>query len=146
MTRHEVEKILDGYYQFLLKDNQTLCQEFYYECMSCVLRPRVIVDYEQTPWVCDAGTVRITFDSNVRAALGGFDIFDSTLPTLNVLECGKLILEVKFTEMLPKVVREILPPNASEFSAISKYVLCYEKTKYLHGFEYWFETDERKVR
>ena len=36
----------------------------------------------------DAGTVRVTFDRNVRAAVGSWDIFDSTLPTLPVLEPG----------------------------------------------------------
>ena len=45
--------------------------------------------------ILDAGTVRVTFDMNVRAAVGGFDIFDSTLPVLPVLEPGKLVMEVK---------------------------------------------------
>ena len=47
-------------------------REFYVEYMSNVLRPRVIVDYEREPWILDAGTVRITFDMNVRAAVDGF--------------------------------------------------------------------------
>lgn len=59
------------------------------------------MDYERIPWILDAGTVRITFDSDVRAAIGSYDIFDTGLPALSVLEPGKLILEVKFTEMLP---------------------------------------------
>lgn len=54
-------------------------------------------------------------------------------------------MEVKFTEMLPQIVRDLLPPNAQEFTAVSKYVLCYEKSQYLHGFEYWNETQERKL-
>ena len=62
------------------------------------------------------------------------------LPALSVLEPGKLILEVKFTEMLPQLLRDVLPPPAAEFTAVSKYVLCYEKTRYMNGFEYWYET------
>ena len=84
-------------------------------------------------------------DSDVRAAVGSYDIFDPSLPTLPVLEPGKLVMEVKFTEMLPQIVRDLLPPNAQEFTAVSKYVLCYEKSQYLHGFEYWNETQERKL-
>lgn len=80
----------------------------------------------------------------MRAAIGSFDIFDPTLPTLPVLEPGKLVMEVKFTEMLPQIVRDILPPHAAEFTAVSKYVLCYEKTRYMNGFEYWYETQERR--
>ena len=91
------------------------------------MRPRTIVDYEREPWIMDEGTVRITFDTDVRAAVGSYDIFDSTLPALSVLEPGKLIMEVKFTEMLPQILRNLLPPQAAEFTAVSKYVLCYEK-------------------
>ena len=146
LTRDEFFRILDGDYEFLLRSSQQLCREFYFECVSNVLRPRCIVDYERQPWICDEGTVRITFDRSVRAAIGSFDIFDPTLPTLSVLEPGKLVMEVKYTEFLPKTVHDVLPANGSEFSEVSKYVLCYEKTQYQYGFDYWFETEERMIR
>ena len=145
LTKEEFYKILNGEYEFLLTSKYPLCREFYVECVSNLMRPRTIVDYERVPWIMDEGTVRITFDSDVRAAVGGYDIFDSTLPTLPVLEQGKTIMEVKFTEMLPQIVKDLLLPNAQEFTAVSKYVLCYEKSQYLHGFEYWNETQERKI-
>ena len=139
LTRDQFYRIIDGDYGFLLQSEQPLCQEFYCECVSNVMRPRTIVDYERQPWILDAGTVRITFDMDVRAAVGSFDIFDPTLPCLPVLEPGKCVMEVKFTEFIPGFVREVLPDRASEFTAVSKYVLCYEKTAYQNGFEYWFE-------
>ena len=145
LTREEVEKILAGDYEFLLKSQYPLCREFYVECGSNMMRPRTIVDYDREPWIMDEGTVRVTFDRDVRAAIGSFDIFDPTLPTLPVLEPGKLVMEVKFTEMLPQIVRDILPPHAAEFTAVSKYVLCYEKTRYMNGFEYWYEIQEREI-
>ena len=139
LTREQFYQILEGDYGFLLASDQPLCREFYYECVSNVMRPRTIVDYERQPWIMDAGTVRITFDMNVRAAVGSYDIFDETLPGLPVLEPGKCVMEVKFTEFLPNFVREVLPDRASEFTAVSKYVLCYKKTAYMNGFQYWFE-------
>ncbi len=139
LTKEEVYKILDGDYAFLLKSENRLLNEFYFECVSNVMRPRVIVDYDREPWISDEGTVRITFDMDVRAAVGSFDIFDDTLPTLPVLEPGKCVMEVKFTEFLPQGVREILPDRGSEFTAVSKYVLCYEKTEYMNSFKYWFD-------
>ena len=81
LTRAEFERILAGDYDFLLHSPHRLCQEFYTECVSNVLRPRVIVDYDREPWILDAGTVRVTFDMGVRAAVGSWDIFDPTLPT-----------------------------------------------------------------
>ena len=139
LTHEQFDRILAGDVGFMEHSEHQLCREFYVEYVSNVLRPRVIVDYEREPWILDAGTVRITFDMNVRAAVGGFDIFDSTLPVLPVLEPGKLVMEVKFTEFLPQIVRDILPGKAQEITAASKYVLCYDKASYLRGFDYWQE-------
>lgn len=140
LTREETEQILDGDYGFLLKSSQSLCREFYIECMCNGMRPKVIVDYEREPFIMEEGTVRVTFDNDVRVAVLGQDIFDSRLPSIGVLEPGKVVMEVKFTEFLPQLVRDILPPAASEFTAVSKYVLCYEKTRYLRNWEYYEET------
>ena len=137
LTRGEFEQILAGDYDFLLRSPYPVCREFYIECICNMMRPRTIVDYEREPWVMDEGTVRITFDSNVRAAVGSFDIFDATLPALPVLEPGKLVMEVKYTEFCPQLVRDMVPPGAAELTAVSKYCLCYDKTAYLRGFNYW---------
>ena len=137
LTRAELEKLLSGDYGFLLASPQPLCREFYFECVSNLLRPRVVVDYEREPWVQKEGTVRITFDRDVRAAVGGWDLFDPHLPTLPVLDPGTLVMEVKFTDFLPQTLRELLPPKAQEWTAVSKYVLCCDKTAYCHGSSGW---------
>lgn len=136
LTHAELDHILAGEYGFLLHSPHNLCREFYMECISNVLRPRVLVDYDREPWIMDAGTVRVTFDCGVRAAVGGWDLFDPSLPTLPTLEPGKLVLEVKFTEYLPQIVRQLLPPRAQELTAVSKYVLCCDRTRYRTGFGY----------
>lgn len=80
MTHAEFDAILAGDYDFLLHSPRRLCQEFYTECVCNVLRPRVIVDYDREPWIMDAGTVRVTFDRNVRAAVGSWDILTPRFP------------------------------------------------------------------
>jgi len=131
LTRAEYDKIMAGDYGFLLHHKDALCREFYYECVAKLQRPRVIVDYERVPLIRDEGTVRITFDSDVRAAMGGFDIFDPALPTLAVLEPDTMVLEVKFTEFLPGIIKELLPSNGQQFLAVSKYTLCHERVWHL---------------
>lgn len=143
LTRDEVYKILEGDIDFLLQKDNNLLKEFYFECVSNVMRPRVIVDYDRTPYILDEGTVRVTFDKKVRAAVGGFDIFDKDLPILNALPADKLIMEVKYTEFLPQLVRDLCPPATSEFTAASKYVLCCDKTAYLNGSDNY--VDERYI-
>jgi hypothetical protein len=129
LSRQEFDMILAGQYDFLLERPENLCKEFYYECQSRVLRPVTIVDYEREPYILDEGTVRVTFDNDVRTALGGYDIFDENLPCVNVLEAGTCVMEVKYTGFLPQIVRSVIPPKAAELKAVSKYVLCLEKTR-----------------
>lgn len=130
LTRQEYEQIMEGKYDFLLEHKEPLCREFWFECTSNLMRPKVIVDYEREPFVLPEGDVRVTFDSNVRACAPENDLFDPDIPSYEMIPPGKTIMEVKFTEFLPLVIKEVVPPGEQEFSAISKYTLCYEKLYY----------------
>ncbi len=131
LTREEFEKILEGDVGFMLGRKENLCKEFFVEHTVNLLRPKVIVDYDRVPLILDEGTVRITFDSEICAAVGGFDIFDPTLPRLPAQEQGRLVLEVKYTEFIPQLLRLLLPADGQEFVAFSKYVACYEAVHHL---------------
>ncbi len=136
LNRTEVEMLLDGEYGFLLKHPQQLCREFYCECTSKLMRPRVTVDYEREAYIFSPGDVRITFDMNLRAALLKFDLFDAKLPTLGVLDNGEIILEVKYTEFMPNLIKKVLPQRTSQLLAVSKYILVCDKVDQLSK-PYW---------
>lgn len=137
LTREEVDRIIAGDYSFLLHSDQQLCKEFYVERMTKMIHPRVIVDYDRIPLILPEGTVRVTFDSDVRAAILSNDIFDPALPTLSCLEPGKCVMEVKFTEFMPEIIRDLIPIGASDITALSKYTLCYDKTQFMNGYGYY---------
>ncbi len=143
LSKDEFYSILNGNYGFLLQSPHNLLKEFYYECISSFLRPRVIVDYDRTPFILDEGTVRVTFDKRVRAAVGSFDIFDKDLFSLSCMPSDKLIMEVKYKELLPRLVRQMITGIPTEMVAASKYVMCCEKTAYLNGPGYY--EDERNL-
>jgi hypothetical protein len=124
LTRRETDAVLEGDYGTLRRSEHNLKQEFYYECTSRFMRPRVMVDYDREPYVMESGDVRITFDKHVRVGFGVFDLFDRSLPTMEVLRGDQMIMEVKFTTFLPALVRRLLPPRSSVMTAASKYVLC----------------------
>lgn len=123
-------------YAFLLRSTHNNHKVFYYECVSKRMRPRVIVEYEREAYTLEAGTVRITFDTNVRAGIGELDIFNRKMAMMETIDAGKLIMEVKFTELLPALIRMILPPKAKEFTAVSKYILCCDRTLYKRQTDY----------
>ena len=131
LTKEEYYKIINNDFDFLLRREENLCKQFYFECVSRVMRPKVIVDYEREPYILEAGDVRITFDKNIRGISPWFDIFDDNLPSRHALEPGKLVMELKFTEFLPEIVKNSLASRSIEMSAVSKYVICSEKLNYL---------------
>lgn len=133
LTREETQAIIDGRYDFLLGRKELLCREFYFECALNKMAPKVVVDYDRIPFVYPYGDVRITFDCGVRAGLFVDNIFDRTLPVASVMEPGMLIMEVKFTEYIPELIRRLLPVADSAYMAYSKYTMCLEKKKELSG-------------
>lgn len=133
ISREELDKIEKGEYAFLMDRQEQVLKEFYIACTAEGLRPSVLVDYDRTPFVYDPGTVRITFDEHVRSGFAGSDIFDRGIPVFEVLEEGKLILEVKYTEYLPDAVRDLLETGAAVSTAASKYVMCSDAMRDVRG-------------
>ena len=116
-------RILNGSYDFLLKENHELLHDFYTQ-LSGGLRPRVIVDYDREAYVMREGNVRVTFDHAVRSGSNTYDILSNDVWPIPVFEPDQLVLEVKYDEFIPNVVRNILRLDALEEIAVSKFVLC----------------------
>lgn len=129
LTRQETDKLIAGEYDFLKMRKEQVCKDFYLECALNGMKPAVIVDYEREPYVYAYGDVRITFDEHVRGGVFEPQLFDKALPVMEVLEPGQLIMEVKFTEYLPELIRDLLQVDDCIYTAASKYVMCLEKRK-----------------
>ena len=129
LTRKETDKLIAGVYDFLKDRPEQVCKDFYLECALNRMKPKVIVDYDREPYVYTYGDVRITFDEHVRGGVFENELFDKALPVMEVLEPGQLIMEVKFTEYLPEIIRDLLRVDDCIYTAASKYVLCLEKRK-----------------
>ena len=137
IARADAEALARGCYDSLLSYPDPFAAECYGLMTMWCYRPKTIVEYRRLAYIARENKIRITFDRDIRAAVGGWDLFDQHLPTLPVLDPGTLVMEVKFTEFLPQTLRELLPPKAQEWTAVSKYVLCCDKTAYCHGSSGW---------
>ncbi|MBQ9452859.1 MAG: polyphosphate polymerase domain-containing protein [Desulfovibrio sp.] len=82
------------------------------------MRPVVVVSYLREAFGYDSGNVRITFDANVRAARPG------ALVSLPVAMDGLTILELKYDNLLPTVVADLLCGVLHTQLALSKYVMA----------------------
>jgi len=124
LSTEEFQQILNRQFDFLRTRKEDVCKNFYVQCTSNGMSPRVVVDYERVPYVFSLGDVRITFDNDIRESAFFGDLFDMTLPSYYVMEPETLIMEVKYTEFLPDFVRDLLTTYEADYVAASKYVMC----------------------
>ena len=119
-------KILDGKIDEI-ENPECLLLEFINDYKTKGLIPSVIVEYHRVAFTYPVSEVRITFDSNIESSLYNYDLFDTSYPRFDVSEKGKQVLEVKFNEVLPLHIANILNDIPSCREAVSKFALCTER-------------------
>ena len=116
-------KILNGKLDEI--DSPTgLLEEFITNSKTKHLVPSVIVLYHRIAFTYSISEVRITFDSHIQSGLYNYDLFDKEVPMYDVSEPGKQVLEVKFNEVLPLHIANILNDIPSCKEAVSKFAIC----------------------
>jgi hypothetical protein len=98
--------------------------ELYREMQLNALRPRIIVEYERTAFVCAAGNVRITFDRNIAFSTCIESFLEEQLPLTPVLPKGLHLLEVKYDALIPDSIAQLLETGELTRTAFSKFYLA----------------------
>jgi len=119
LTKRQVQDILDGKYDWMIESNETLLQEFYSKVKTLGLRPKTIVEYTREPFVFPYGNVRVTLDYNIRTSGSCSNFLNPVGVTLPVKD-APIILEVKWDEYLPDIIKDVIRMNHSQ-GAFSKY-------------------------
>lgn len=123
LSAEEAQKIVDGDFDWMIDCGRPLVQELYAKMKSQGLRPKTIVDYTREPFIFSAGNVRVTLDYDIRTGLYCTDFLNTdciTIPAGN----APIILEVKWDEFLPSVIRDIVQLESRHTAAFSKYAAC----------------------
>ncbi len=123
LSVEETKGILSGDISLIEKREDDVIQEFIRKYTSDGLRPKTIVDYTRKAYTFPAGNVRVTLDYDIRTALHNTDILNFDVPTVPV-NPGVVIMEVKWDEFLPDIVRNIITLDGRQTSAFSKYAAC----------------------
>ncbi len=88
--------------------------------MASGLLPKTIVDYTREAYTFPAGNVRVTLDYDIRSGLDCTALFDADCTTVPV-PGYPAILEVKWDEFLPDIVRDAVALRGIRTGAFSKY-------------------------
>jgi len=123
ITKEEAQKLVDGDFTWLATDKRPLCFELYTKMVLDGIRPKTIVDYKRIPFVYGPGNVRVTIDYDIRTGLSSTDFLNTKTVTMPAGD-APIILEVKWDEFLPDIVKDAVALNSRRVSAFSKYEQC----------------------
>lgn len=123
LTVEQTKAIINGDYKWMAESEEVLIRELYLKMKQEGLRPKTIVDYIREPFVFEAGNVRITLDYDIRTGLNSTDFLNDSCITIPVAN-NPIILEIKWDEYLPDIIKDIIQLNAGRIGAFSKYAAC----------------------
>lgn len=122
LTKETAQAIVDGDLDWMIKSENKLVQELYSKMMGQGLRPKTIVDYVREPFVFPAGNVRVTLDYDIRTGMNCTDFLN---PDCLMTPTGDdIILEVKWDEYLPDIIRDAVQLSGCRTESFSKYAVC----------------------
>lgn len=120
LTARQVQCIVDGDLHWMETHEHGLVRELYAKMRVQGLRPRTIVDYTREPFVFAPGNVRVTLDYDIRTGLYSTDFLDPDCITIPAGD-APMILEVKWDNFLPDIIRDAVRLPGRRVSAFSKY-------------------------
>lgn len=123
ITTDEAEKIANDDIGFMLNDSRELLRELYSKMKSKGIKPKTIVDYTRESFTFAPGNVRVTLDYDIRTGMNRTDFLNSNCLTVPVSNSA-IILEVKWDEYLPDIIRDAVNLEGRQSSAFSKYAVC----------------------
>ena len=123
LTVEQTKAIINGDYKWMAESEEVLIRELYLKMKQEGLRPKTIVDYMREPFVFEPGNVRITLDYDIRTGVNSVDFLNDSCITIPVAN-NPIILEIKWDEYLPDIIKDIIQLNAGRIGAFSKYAAC----------------------
>lgn len=123
LSAEQAKAITDGDYTWMMQSGIPLIQELYSKMISQGLKPKTIVDYTREPFIFAPGNVRVTMDYNIRTGMNCIDFLNPDCVTVPAGD-APIILEVKWDEYLPDIIRDAVQLSGCRAGAFSKYAAC----------------------
>lgn len=123
VTAEQTQKIIDGDIEWMKNTQDPVLIEFYSKMRTQGLKPRTIVEYTREAFVYKPGNVRVTLDYNIRTGDFRTDFLNPKTLTIPAGD-SPIILEVKWDEFLPSIIRDAVTIEGRHVSSFSKYEQC----------------------
>ncbi len=123
ISRDDASDLITGNSDNLLAYQSRTANSVYRYMHDTQYRPTLLVDYEREAYTYPFDNIRITLDKNVRVNTYDFNLFDNKVNMLPVLDADIYILEVKYDNMIPYFLLNLISSIPSLRQSISKYCL-----------------------
>ena len=84
-------------------------------------KPVVIIDYLRKAFTYPVNDVRITLDYNISCSYEVDKFFEKNINSIPLLDKDTAILEVKYNDFLPDVIKQVINIKNLEVTSFSKY-------------------------
>ena len=122
LSPDQAAAIVAGDIGWMKNSQDGLITQFYSAICSQGLRPKTIVDYTREPFTYAPGNVRVTLDYDIRTGLGCVDFLNPECITIPAGD--EIVLEVKWDEFLPSIIRSAVQLDHARTTSFSKYQAC----------------------
>lgn len=119
ITYDEVRKIINNDISWMQYSEHELITELWAKMHYQLLRPKNTVIYEREAYIYPHGNVRVTIDENIRGENDVTHFLEKEHSSLRLFTGS--ILEVKWDEFLPQIIRDAVQLNTVKSSNFSKY-------------------------
>ncbi len=120
LTSEQAQAIANGDVEWMSHSTDALILGLYTRIRNEGLKAKVIVDYIREPFVFTPGNVRVTLDYGIRTSMSCTDFLNPDCVTIPIKD-SPCILEVKWDNYLPDVIRDAIQLDSRQIAAFSKY-------------------------
>ena len=120
IDRDQVNQILSDGIGWMSENENALIRNLYDKMKFEGYKPKTIVEYTREAYIYQAGNVRVTFDYDIRTGVLCTDFLNADCVTVPAWD-GRILLEVKWDEFLPDLVRDAIRIDGRTVGAFSKY-------------------------
>jgi len=124
ITKEQCQLFMKGEIPLVTSETDEGAVKLFTEMQIRKLQPKVIVSYERTPYIYEAGNVRITFDNDIMSSNDIAGFLSEQYTNRPIMEKGMSILEVKWDALLPSHIQKNMQLDSLQWTAFSKYYMC----------------------
>lgn len=133
LSKKDAIRLINKDYDVLLEYDNDFAREMHSIMARYHYIPRTINQYRRKAYVLNENSIRITFDSDIRATETSFDIFDKNLILNPVFDQNFVVFEVKYNGFLLSYVKDVINRIDRIQTPVSKYCLGRTNTiKYIY--------------